>query len=1380
MRKINISLRELNPEAAEMWAYDLNGEMNPDNVAGKSEKEAYFRCLDNPNHVFKKTIAKMTSHRDGHNTGCIYCGPNAKMIFPGENDLLTLCAPAREMWDYELNTSLDPTKMAIKSSKKAYFKCNKGHSVYRKIADFYRSSKCPACMNLNTKMLTRFPNTRLFWDYKRNSEIDLKDVISSSSYNAVFSCPNCHYEWKAQVSHWNDHRYCPCCGYDGSEGSIERNKPLIDKNPLVTFRMDNPEGAAMWDYEANGYYTPDNILKSSNYRAHFICKYGHKFERQIYTMKDKNNRLRHCPECYKIKRSGKNDDRYFFEVCPEGKEMWDYSINEYDAPETIKSYSQEQAYFKCKKGHPFKKRISSFTHNPICPICDIEKNRSIAVKRPDMLKFWDFEKNTLSPHQTTPYSKEEVFWKCAKCGHEWKQKIAFRATAKEGRCPSCDLKRIIHVTDPNSFLNANPEAAKLWIDELNNGMIPANTSKDSTDFVYLKCINNPGHIYRKMIRRIPKESPYGCPYCLGRRNYVEAGKNDLFAICIQAKDMWDFDKNTGYDTNNINPKSCDTVWWKCNKGHEFQRDIRRFTESQNCPICKAIENCVAKYPHMVKQWHFQKNKGIDINLTSSVSKKTVWWKCKKCNYEWQAEIASRKASKGWCPCCENRTIIAEGITDLFTLVPQIKDSYDFEKNKDINVSSLNVSSSISVWWKCPTCKHEWSGSPASRIYVKNGEYTVRNCIICAGRFRVGNYADRYPELKKPFANHLNNCKLSEVSSSDIYTHFWWHCDICDEYFQTSLSSMIHSRNSMFKGCSYCAGKKVRREKSFAALHPDVMDEYAPNNTIDPYTVPEKSTRTVEWICRNNMNHKWKATFSQRAVGRGGCSICRDYNFAKLLKDEHPEFEKFYDNEKNERPFFSFSFRSNELVWWKCDEDHSFQFRISNLAKRGEFKCPICEDKMLVPGINDLNSQYPDLAAEFDITKNGLTPDQILSKNRNEDIWWICQDGHEFSRSVWYRVMENRDCPICNRSKIVKGINDFQTAYPAVTKVWNYSINDKHPDEFSDRHRGTYSFKCNLGHIYNSNLLTMIDNKFECLVCLGKIIQPGVNTLLDTDADLATEISPNEERSPLEFTKQSAYAALWKCPTCKGEYQYAIRDRSIGDDSCPYCTNRKLLPGFNTLDTIKNELIPEWSPNNERPMSNYFITSSSPALWICPTCNGEYSAVIREREVGDDSCPYCNNRKVLPGFNSLDVIKKELIPEWSSNNERSMSDYLPMSSSTALWICPTCNGEYPAVIREREVGDDSCPYCSERKVLPGYNSFATKHSDLLEEWDYINNYLICNPDTILDKNNINVWWICKECHKHYSLSVNKKLYYQKRRMKSCSYCKGRRRKKKYFF
>ncbi|MBE5967268.1 MAG: hypothetical protein E7255_09940 [Lachnospiraceae bacterium] len=30
-----------------------------------------------------------------------------------------------------------------------------------------------------------------------------------------------------------------------------------------------------------------------------------------------------------------------------------------------------------------------------------------------------------------------------------------------------------------------------------------------------------------------------------------------------------------------------------------------------------------------------------------------------------------------------------------------------------------------------------------------------------------------------------------------------------------------------------------------------------------------------------------------------------------------------------------------------------------------------------------------------------------------------------------------------------------------------------------------------------------------------------------------------------------------------------------------------------------------------------------ALWNCPTC---YSARIYDREVGDDSCPYCSNKK----------------------------------------------------------------------------------------------------------------------------------------------------------
>jgi hypothetical protein len=44
---------------------------------------------------------------------------------------------------------------------------------------------------------------------------------------------------------------------------------------------------------------------------------------------------------------------------------------------------------------------------------------------------------------------------------------------------------------------------------------------------------------------------------------------------------------------------------------------------------------------------------------------------------------------------------------------------------------------------------------------------------------------------------------------------------------------------------------------------------------------------------------------------------------------------------------------------------------------------------------------------------------------------------------------------------------------------------------------------------------------------------------------------------------------------------------------------------------------------------------------------------------------------------------------------------------------------------------------ETKVLPGVNSFEHNHPDLMEEWDRVNNYLLCDPDAILDNYSKNV-------------------------------------------
>ena len=173
--------------------------------------------------------------------------------------------------------------------------------------------------------------------------------------------------------------------------------------------------------------------------------------------------------------------------------------------------------------------------------------------------------------------------------------------------------------------------------------------------------------------------------------------------------------------------------------------------------------------------------------------------------------------------------------------------------------------------------------------------------------------------------------------------------------------------------------------------------------------------------------------------------------------------------------------------------------------------------------------------------------------------------------------------------------------------------------------------------------------------------------------------------------------------------------------------------------------------------------------------------ICDREYGDDSCPYCAGKRPLAGFNTLEVTNPELISEWSNDNVRNINEFLQTSGYIAQWVCSVCHGEYYARILYRVLGKENCPYCDDRKVLPGYNSFAVRHKDLLKSWDYLNNYILLDPDMISDSCTERVWWICENNPSHkYQLSPKQKIMYQKRHMESCSICKGRRRKRHHFF
>jgi len=146
---------------------------------------------------------------------------------------------------------------------------------------------------------------------------------------------------------------------------------------------------------------------------------------------------------------------------------------------------------------------------------------------------------------------------------------------------------------------------------------------------------------------------------------------------------------------------------------------------------------------------------------------------------------------------------------------------------------------------------------------------------------------------------------------------------------------------------------------------------------------------------------------------------------------------------------------------------------------------------------------------------------------------------------------------------------------------------------------------------------------------------------------------------------------------------------------------------------------------------------------------------------------------------LETILDDIESIWSVSNRLHYTELLPASGYFAEWICGICGGQYFEQVNKFVLGhlnrEDNCPYCKNKKPLAGFNTLKVKCEDLMSEWNYKSNYLIANPDSILPTSLEEVWWTC-ECGKNYKMSPKKRLYYQKRHMKACPYCKGRRRKK----
>ena len=313
----------------------------------------------------------------------------------------------------------------------------------------------------------------------------------------------------------------------------------------------------------------------------------------------------------------------------------------------------------------------------------------------------------------------------------------------------------------------------------------------------------------------------------------------------------------------------------------------------------------------------------------------------------------------------------------------------------------------------------------------------------------------------------------------------------------------------------------------------------------------------------------------------------------------------WDVDKNEgRMPIDVTRGSGLKIWWICEHGVSFQAEVKSMVKK--YKCPC--------NVNSIDKTFPEVSKEWDYEKNGDLKPTDVSKGSDKKVWWKCKKGHTWEARVSSRCVGGRGCPYCSGLKVWAGYNDLATTNPELLEEWNFDKNiDIKPTQVSSGSDKKVWWKCKEGHEWQAKIKNRKDKK-GCPYCANKKVVAGENDLATTHSELVKEwdFDKNIDIKPTDVTYGSERKVWWKCE-CGHSWQATINKRTAQNTGCPYCANKKVVPGENDLATTHPELVKEWDYEKNGDLKPTDITKGSrqKVWWKCKEGH-EWQAAVYER------------------------------------------------------------------------------------------------------------------------------------------------------------------------
>lgn len=340
-----------------------------------------------------------------------------------------------------------------------------------------------------------------------------------------------------------------------------------------------------------------------------------------------------------------------------------------------------------------------------------------------------------------------------------------------------------------------------------------------------------------------------------------------------------------------------------------------------------------------------------------------------------------------------------------------------------------------------------------------------------------------------------------------------------------------------------------------------------------------------------------------------------------LKDrfiENTRLQKEWADDRNP----DFPTGGREKTWWRCERGHEWQATPDSRIYSGR-NCPYCANQAVQAGKNDITAMAPEMARLWHPTKNGTLKPTDISPGSRKSVWWQCERGHVWQAQV-YSVKSGCGCPYCSGRNAIPGETDLATTHPHLIRFWSKK-NTLSPSEITAGSHKKVWWICEKGHEWDALVGTIALEGSGCPYCAGKRAIPGETDLATVKPELLEEWDYEKNTvNPGEILPSTHEKAWWKC-ALGHSWQAVVFSRTREQSaSCPYCTGRKVLPGFNDLATLKPKVAQEWYQplNGELKPEDVTLGSNKKVWWQCSDGHVWQAYIYARARRKGTGCPVC--------------------------------------------------------------------------------------------------------------------------------------------------------------